>query len=80
MEKEVRVLYSPFDEGELNGGRVYPTVKDDFRYKGIAVLCEKVGLKISKVVIGDKCDSEIVQALTQYLDKERIEYLIREKE
>lgn len=80
MEKEVRVLYSPFDEDELNDGRVYPTVKDDLGYKGIAVPCEKVGLKISKVVIGDKCDNHIVQAFTGHINKERIEYLISEKE
>lgn len=73
-EKEVRILYSPFDDAELNGGVVYPNVKDKLKYPGIGVPCEKVGLKISQVILGDRCSDKIVEELREFMDKSNIRY------
>ena len=35
-EKEVRMLYCPYDLGEVNGGTIEMNIKERLGYKGIA--------------------------------------------
>lgn len=59
LEKEIRILSDPFEEPILNLGRVYPSVKKDYDYKGRSISYAKCGLMIEKIIIGDKCDKII---------------------
>lgn len=54
LEKEVRILSDPFDEGILNSGNVYPEVKNDFDYKGRNLSYDKCGLSLDIIIIGKK--------------------------
>lgn len=61
LEKEVRILLDPFEDGILNSGRIYPGVKLDNSYKGRNVCYDKCGLEIEKIIVGSRCSDEIVQ-------------------
>lgn len=58
-EKEVRILYCPYDLGEVNGGRIEMNIKERLGYKGIAKPCTDFGLEFSKVIFGSKCSAEL---------------------
>lgn len=66
-EKEVRMLYCPYDLGEVNGGRLEINIKERSGYKGIAKPYADFDLNISKVIIGDKCNDVLVQDLKECL-------------
>lgn len=69
-ENEIRIRVSPYDDknGTL-GGRVFPGKKDLMDYKGEAFSIEKIGLKVRKVIIGNKCSKEINERLIAYAKK-----------
>lgn len=71
-EKEVRILYCPYDNGDLNSGVIQENIKDRLGYKGIAKPYEQFGLKISKVIIGNNCDGEMKHKIRSELDKKKI--------
>lgn len=73
-EKEVRILYCPYDLGEVNGGRLEMNIKERLGYKGIAKPYIDFGLKISKVVFGDKCSDELCHELEEYFESSQIRY------
>lgn len=73
-EKEVRMLYCPYDNGEVNAGRLQMNIKEKCGYKGIAKPYSEFGLNISKVIIGDKCDRKISIELEQYFQEDKIPY------
>jgi hypothetical protein len=54
-EKELRILYSAFDENEFNDGFVRPNVKSDKKYKVINEKWSKFNLKLDEVIIGKNC-------------------------
>lgn len=60
LEKEIRILTNPFDDGILNFGSIYPGVKNANNYKRRNVYYNKCGLAIDKIVIGKNCDKAIV--------------------
>ena len=47
-EKEVRMLYCPYDLGEVNGGIIEMNIKERLGYKGIAKPYVDFDLNISK--------------------------------
>ena len=79
-EKEVRMLYCPYDLAEFNGGTIAFNIKERKGYKGIAKPYEDFKLKIAKVIIGDKCRVEHVSELQKYFGVHGINYILRGKE
>lgn len=79
-EKEVRMLYCPYDLAEFNGGTIAYNIKERKDYKGIAKPYEDFKLKIVKVIIGDKCREEYVSELQNHFDVQGINYTMRKKE
>lgn len=71
-EKEVRILYSPFDKSEFNEGKIYPKVKQEKKYNGINVFYSKVGLKLQKIIIGHNCSADIIKKIVEYSEREGI--------
>lgn len=76
-EKEVRMLYSPFDKGELNLGKLEYNLKEKMGYKGIAELYKDFELKISNIIIGDKCNSAIANEIIEYSKENKIKYIFK---
>lgn len=62
-EKEVRMLYCPYDLGELNRGRIEMNIKERLHYTGIAKPYTDFKLSISNIIIGNKCSNEIADEL-----------------
>lgn len=79
-EKEVRILYCPYDLAEFNGGTIDYNIKELRGYKGIAKPYNDFLLKISKVITGDKCDVKYIFELQQYFDAHNINYVTRGKQ
>ena len=67
-EKEIRILHSPYDEKELNNGKVTPDIKESLGYKGISKPYSEVGLSLSKIIFGNKCNVEIINLLKERYD------------
>lgn len=76
-EKEVRILYCPYDMEDINGGRVEWNIKERLCYKGIAKPYEDFGLTISRIIIGDKCSQEIASELQEFCMAKEIGYIFR---
>ena len=73
-EKEVRMLYSPYDKGELNYGVLQMDIKERLGYKGIAEPYNDFQLNISKIIIGERCNQLVLSDLLKYLENEGINY------
>lgn len=73
-EKEVRMLYCPYDLGEVNRGRIEMNIKERLGYKGIAKPYADFGLNISKVVFDDKCNNQLTNELKTHLTSNGIAY------
>lgn len=73
-EKEVRILYCPYDLAEFNGGIVQMNIKERKGYKGFAKSYQDFGLSLSNVVIGNKIEKGLTETLLGYLKMEKIEY------
>lgn len=58
-EKEVRILKDPFSDGILNYGRIYPGVKDAMKYRGRSIDYKECGIKLNKIIMGNKCTNNI---------------------
>lgn len=58
-EKEIRILYSAYDDGSFNNGIISPQVKYNKKYRGSNVSYEKCGIKVDKIIIGNHCSGEI---------------------
>lgn len=58
-EKEIRLLFSPFDDanGKFNG-RVYPNVKDEYQHKGSTIDYSYCNIKADKILVGNNCNAE----------------------
>lgn len=78
-EKEVRMLYCPYDLAEFNGGTINYNIKERRGYKGIAKPYKDFNLKISRVIIGNKCEKKHILELQQYFDANSINYIRREE-
>ncbi len=72
-EKEVRILYSPYDEGKFNDGRIYPGVKKQLGYRGCNVSYEFCNLKLDGILIGNKCSSDIKEKIKAIANDKKIE-------
>lgn len=68
-EKEVRILHSPFDLAEFNGGRVEMNVKERLGWVGKAEPYAEHGLSLSKIIIGDKCEPVLVDEISAFFHK-----------
>lgn len=71
-EKEVRILYSPFDKEECNNGIITQNIKTEIGYKGINVNYTDIGLNLKKIIIGNNCDSDIKQEINNYAIKKHL--------
>lgn len=75
-EKEVRILYCPYDKGEVNYGTIQKDIKERLGYKGIAKPYTQFGLQISKIIIGNKCINEITNELKEHCLKNGITNIV----
>lgn len=78
-EKEVRMLYCPYDLAEFNSGTISYNIKECRGYKGIAKPYKDFKIKISRVIIGNKCEKKYILELQQYFDANSINYIGREE-
>lgn len=73
-EKEVRILYCPYDLADFNGGRVEYNIKERRGYKGIAKPLTEFGMTTSRIIIGNKCNQYMSSEIIRYADKKHIYY------
>lgn len=66
LEKEVRILYSPFDKEECNNGMVAPNIKTDIGHKGINVNYADIGIYLKRIIVGNQCEINIVKEIHNY--------------
>lgn len=71
-EKEIRILFPSFDDGDFNNGIVYPQVKSKNGYKGKSVSYDKCDLKIDKIIIGKACNADIRKGIIHYCNSKNI--------
>ena len=67
-------LYCPYDLGEVNGGTIEMNIKERLGYKGIAKPYVDFDLNISKIIFGNKCNSQLIEELKSYLNDNGISY------
>ena len=75
-EKEVRILFSPYDDKDINNGKVDANIKEELSYKGISKPYSEFGLSISKIIVGNKCDAEIKNILKKRYGSKIVENLL----
>lgn len=73
-EKEVRILYCPYDLAEFNGGRVEYNIKERRGYKGIAKPLTDFKMTTSRIIIGNKCNQYMSSEIIRYVDENHICY------
>ena len=73
-EKEIRMLYCPYNNGEINLGLIQKNIKEQLGYKGIEKPFSDFKLTISRVIIGEKCNKDIADDLKKYFMKNNIPY------
>lgn len=73
-EKEVRILYCPYDLGELNAGQIERNIKERLGYTGIAEPYAQFGLDISNVIFGSRCNEKLLYELETYFVENKIKY------
>lgn len=73
-EKEIRMLYCPYDNEEINRGIIQKNIKEQLGYKGIEKPFSDFKLTISRVIIGEKCNKYIADDLKKYFMKNNILY------
>lgn len=71
-EKEIRMLYCPYDLAEFNNGRLEYNIKEQMRYKGIAKLYTDFDTTISQIMIGTKCSEKVKRDLLCYCETNKI--------
>lgn len=71
-EKEVRILYCPYDLSEFNNGRLEYNIKERMNYKGISRLYKDFDMDINKIIIGNKCDENVKNKIIHYAEKNKI--------
>ncbi len=54
-EKELRMIYSPYDKEEFNNGFIFPNAKTILSHKGLNVTWNSQGLRLKEIIIGDNC-------------------------
>ncbi len=72
QEKELRILYSPFDEGLVNNGYLYPNVKRDNKYFGTNVSFDYCKLQLEHIIIGSACDEQIRETIIEIANSKNI--------
>ena len=73
----LRILYCPYDNGEVNYGIIQRNIKEQLGYQGIEKPYSDFKLEISKVIIGEKCNKKITDDLREYFTRNNILYLER---
>ena len=64
-EKEIRILYSPYDNSEFNNGIIDENIKSDKNFYGINVKYDQVGLSLNKIIIGSNCNPTIINNINE---------------
>lgn len=73
-EKEVRILYPSFDDGSCNGGYVLPNIKQKLGYRGCNVPYSFCKLDLDRVILGKKCETQIIQKIIQIAEEKNVKY------
>lgn len=73
-EKEVRLLYSPYEYSEFNNGIINENIKNKMSYNGINVKYKRVKLNLNNVIFGSRCNSEIVEKIEGICKGKNINY------
>lgn len=64
-EKEIRILYSPYEFSEFNNGIINEGIKDIMNFHGLNVEYTQVNLTLEKIVVGSKCIPELVEKIKE---------------
>lgn len=73
QEKELRILYSPFDDGQVNNGYLYPNVKKDTKHYGSNVSYDYCGLNLKQILIGVNCDEIIRDSIAKIAKSQNVD-------
>ena len=65
-EKEIRILYCPYDLSEFNNGRLEYNIKERMNYKGISKSYKDFDLRINRIIIGNKCSVNTQNEVLHY--------------
>lgn len=71
-EKEIRMLYCPYDLAEFNNGRLEYNIKEQMGYKGVAKPYSNFDLTIIQVFVGNKCSKNVLNEVLHYGEKNKI--------
>lgn len=71
-EKEVRILFCPYDTGEFNSGRIEMNIKERKGYVGRAKPYSEYGLSLAKIIVGDKCESGLIDELEAHFTEKGV--------
>lgn len=71
-EREVRMLYCPYDLAEFNGGRLEYNIKERRGYKGIAKPYTEFDMSIAQIFVGNRCSEDIKNEVLHYAEKSKI--------
>lgn len=73
-EREVRILYPSFENGEFNHGIVFPNAKEAMNYMGCNVPLTWCNLTIQEIIIGNQCDEQLKNAVIKIAEEAKINY------
>lgn len=65
-EKEIRMLYCPYDLSEFNNGRIEYNIKERMNYKGISKPYKDFDMGINKIFVGNRCSVNTQNEVLQY--------------
>ena len=74
-EKEIRILYSPYEFKEFNNGIINEKIKDIKNFHGLNVSYNKVNLSLEKIIIGSNCNDRLIKKINDICVKKDIEFV-----
>ena len=78
-EKEVRILYSPYDNMEFNNGIIDEKIKEIKKYHGLNVDYEKINLRLKRIIVGAKCDTLLMNKINKICAKKGIDIIFQDE-
>lgn len=72
-EKEIRILYSPYDNKEFNNGIINENIKEINNFYGLNVNYDQINLTLDKIIIGANCNPKLIDKIKDICVKKGIE-------
>lgn len=77
-EKEIRILYSPYEHEEFNNGIINENIKENKKFYGLNVNYNKVGLTLKKIIIGSNCKATLINRINEICVRKDINLVFQE--